>query len=315
MLKCFSIIGSSHGLLCLYGWFFSRKDMFVLWNISIRKAVDVVDHYEPDVRAGTYVSVMGVGVCRETSVPKIVKITHIKSGRHTETLSAISWQVVVFTLSTGAWRRSHNNPSRKSIRLSGLGSQVVVNGFLNWLATDTVVNTDGGFGSYNPIVSFDMTSEEFREVNLPQSLAHRPRYKLSISKLIESLVVLEHGVEANNSIFGVWMMEDGVPNSFTKLFTFNVNTPHASVRGFKKTGEPIIEIIDNDHRRQLVVYEPCSKRINNHNIGFDAVNFSFFGYPYVDTLLLLDLRDLLIYNNGKRCLLQQRKHKALETFK
>ncbi|KAF5824147.1 putative F-box associated domain, type 3 [Helianthus annuus] len=174
-----------------------------------------------------------------------------------------------------------------------------------------MVKTDGRFGSYNLIVSFDMTSEEFREVNLPQSLAHQPRYsyKLSISKLMESLVVLEHGVEANNSSFRVWMMEDGVPNSFTKLFTFNVNTPHAAVLGFKKTGEPIMEIIDNDHHRQLVVYEPCSKRINNHNLGFDAVNFSFFVYPYMDTLLLLDQRDLLI------CVLQQRKQKALETFK
>ncbi|MFS8020204.1 putative F-box domain-containing protein [Helianthus anomalus] len=277
MLKSFSIIGSSHGLLCLYGWFFSRTDMFVLWNISTRKAV-VVDHYEPDVGAGTYVSVMGFGVCRETSCRFYVKHGGLE-----------------------------NNPSRKSIRLSGLGSQVVVNGFLNWLATDTVVTIDGGFGSYNLIVSFDMTSEEFREVNLPQSLAHQPRYKLSIYKLMESLVVLEHGVEANNSIFGVWMMEDGVPNSFSKLFTFNVITPHATVRGFKKTSEPIIKIIDNDHRRQLVVYEPCSKRINNDNLGFDAVNFSFFVYPYVDTLLLLDQRDLLIYNQVKRCVLQQRK--------
>ncbi|KAI3776471.1 hypothetical protein L1987_46256 [Smallanthus sonchifolius] len=106
-------------------------------------------------------------------------------------------------------------------RVTGIPWQVevVIDGFLYWLATDRIITSDDGFMYYNLIISFDMISEEFREVNLPNSLAHQSDYKLSISKLRESLVVLERGEEATS----VWMMEDGVPKSFTKLFTFNVN--------------------------------------------------------------------------------------------
>ncbi|KAF5803851.1 putative F-box domain-containing protein [Helianthus annuus] len=71
MLKTYVIIGSSHGLLCLYSD--GCDNMVVLWNLSIRKAVAVDVRYVSNV----YDTVIGFGVCRETSDPKIVKITYI----------------------------------------------------------------------------------------------------------------------------------------------------------------------------------------------------------------------------------------------
>ncbi|KAI3725463.1 hypothetical protein L1987_65251 [Smallanthus sonchifolius] len=280
MLKTWRIIGSSHGLVCLY----DRKGMAAVWNPSIRKAVAVV---VPDVTDRLYATVLGFGVCREASVPKIVKIRHMEN---------TSCQVEVFTLTTEAWRTPHGNLPPKSIRFGYY--KLVINGFLYWLAT----HRDDGFDHYSLIISFDMTCEEFRQVNLPDSLAHRSHVDLSLSMLRESLVVLECDLIADNLVFHVWMMEDGVPVSFTKLFPVNVNTPDAPlvcVCGFRKTGEPVIEIKEAHHDSivSLAVYESYSKSINN--LGINGIICSFSVYPYMETLLLLDQPDFVIYDKVK----------------
>ncbi|KAI3725469.1 hypothetical protein L1987_65257 [Smallanthus sonchifolius] len=136
------------------------------------------------------------------------------------------------------------------------------------------------------IISFDITSEEFREVNLPDSLSHNQSYhNLSMSKLRESLVVLEEVVEANNPVFGVWMMEDGVPSSFTKLF--NVNTRYVPVKGFRKSGKPIIV----------------------EDLGINEIEPSSKVYHYMETLLLLDQPDYIIYVKGKHYIAKWRANK------
>ncbi|XP_021970978.1 F-box/kelch-repeat protein At3g23880 isoform X2 [Helianthus annuus] len=179
------IIGCSHGLLCLYGGYQEGHDgplsgtcRAVLWNPSIRKAVAVA---VPNVADMTiYETGFGFGVCRETNDPKIVKITHINMRGHRESVTCIPWQVEVFPLSTGAWRSPYtSNLPRNSIEFD-YDNTVVIYGMLYWLATDRIT-ADGGFQSYNNlIISFDMTSEEFREVNLPDSLAHQSIDGLSI---------------------------------------------------------------------------------------------------------------------------------------
>ncbi|KAJ0428300.1 putative F-box domain-containing protein [Helianthus annuus] len=277
LLKNCEIIGTSSGLLCLYGPVFESV-MAVIWNPAIRKFVAV------GVRNLTFRTVLGFGVCRETADPKIVKITCKDDREDVESV------VEVFTLSSRAWRNPGTNLPRKSIKLGLFGSQVV-DGCLYWLATDRIT-TDGGFNIFNIIISFDMTSEEFREVNLPDDLSRLRGIKLSLSKVRESLVVVEdvgHGIEA------IWMMDDGVSKSFTKLFTVNVNTPPAQVRrfrGFRKTGEPIIEVVQHNLHGQLVVYEPDSEHVDELEI--DGKKFSFSVFSYVETLLLLDQPNLII---------------------
>ncbi|KAI3776468.1 hypothetical protein L1987_46253 [Smallanthus sonchifolius] len=293
MLKCCDVIGSSHGLLCLYGFY--DKPVAVLWNVSIRKAVSVV---VPNIdNEMIYETALGFGVCRETNDPKIVKITRLKRTANIESRACIPPQVEVFTLSTRDWRSSYTtNLPRKSIQFHHY--QEVVDGFLYWLATDRIA-MDGGFRLYNLIISFNMTSEEFREVNLPDTL-HMPAYNLSMSKLRESLVALKHCEDV--TVFVVWMMEDGAPKSFTKLFT--VNSPDATmlrVLGFRKSGESVVEIIKSVvEYDSLAFYEPCSKHINS--LGINGVRGSFSMYPYMETLLLLDHPDFIIYDKGEATL-------------
>ncbi|KAJ0435428.1 putative F-box domain-containing protein [Helianthus annuus] len=224
MFEYHSIIGCSFGLFCFYCHDQADGDddpifgtaMAVLWNPSIRKAVDVV---VPNVANGnTYETVLGFGVCRETSDPKIVKITYIVRWDDIESASHIPCQVEVYTLSTGAWRSLSGNLPRKVIRfdfcpLSDCYS-VVMDGVLYWLATDRITFDSR---SWNLIISFDMTNEEFGEVNLPNGLAPPlDGHYLIVSKLRESLVVLEGVEEANRIVYNVWMLEGDVSKSFTK---------------------------------------------------------------------------------------------------
>ncbi|KAJ0679619.1 putative F-box domain-containing protein [Helianthus annuus] len=251
------LLVSSHGLLCLFG----PDDKAVIWNPSIRKAVDVV---LPDmVGDGIYVNVLGFGVCPETIDPKVIKI-------RIYTEDVIPWQVEVFTLSTRVWRSAYssNVPSK--------------------CFCDRV---DGRDGCGNLIVSFDLTSEEFGEVKLPDCLTYT--HKLSMLKLRESLAVIEASLEEvdlgrgyDKRVYHIWRMKDGVPKLFEKLFSIDYS-PDGSVvyiRGFRKTGEALLGwLAPPDFNRTLAAYEPYSKAITNLGINGSYISV----YSFTETLLLL----------------------------
>ncbi|KAJ0568710.1 putative F-box domain-containing protein [Helianthus annuus] len=315
------IIGSSHGLLCLHCCYGDDAvvvpnipyglgtRMAVIWNISIRKAIAVV---LPNFAYGneSYGTRLSFGVCPETSDPKVVKITQINTWSDTESVTLIPWQVEVFTVSSGVWRSPYTtNLPRKSIEFSF--SQVVVDGFCYWLATDRST-IDPGFKAYNLIISFHMTSEEFKEVNLPDSLIYEGSVDyLNISNLRDSLVVLDRDTEEN--VCYVWSMkDDGVSKSFTKLFTiYSPDATLLSVLEFRRSGEPVIEILDNDadpryvpyNPSLLAIYEPKSEHISN--LGINGIG-SFYVCSYKETLLLLDQPDFTVYDKGKGYIVKKR---------
>ncbi|XP_076915818.1 F-box/kelch-repeat protein At2g43270-like [Bidens hawaiensis] len=130
-LECPTIIGTSHGLVCLYsgtpgdgstsGKGSRRTDVVVIWNISVRKAVAV---FVPNIiEDEIYETNIGFGVCRETNDPKIVKITYADNPP----------EVKVFTLSMGAWRRSNGNIPSHILINSLIQNDVVVDGVLYWV--------------------------------------------------------------------------------------------------------------------------------------------------------------------------------------
>ena len=147
-------------------------------------------------------------------------------------------------------------------------------------------------GRINLIVSFDMTSEEFTEIKLPNNLARRSFTSVSISNLKESLVVLEYDTEGEKPVCAVWAMKHGVPNLFTKLFT--INTPDSiinKVLEFTKNGEIIMErkVHEDGEPAALVVYEQSSDYVKD--LGIYGETGSFFVSKYRETLLLLDHLD------------------------
>ncbi|XP_076946110.1 F-box/kelch-repeat protein At3g06240-like [Bidens hawaiensis] len=220
-------------------------------------------------------TVLGFGVCGETNDPKIVMVDRLEY----HGMGSVT-DIQVFTLSTGAWRNSYGNLPRESIDFVSSGG-VVINGLFYWLAYDR--NSMDGDRKY-VIISFDMTSEEFGEITVPCNLSYA-----KIFKLRESLVVVDrHKYCDKYTGHDVWMMGDGVPKSFTKLFTFTTKK-NEGIIGFRKNGEPII-----DGGEELVVYDPSKKRFNS--LGIEGSRRSFEVYDYMKTLLL-DKPNFMVYND------------------
>ncbi|KAK9060906.1 hypothetical protein SSX86_018086 [Deinandra increscens subsp. villosa] len=267
------LAGCSHGLVCLYGSVNNREKLIVVWNPFIRKSVVI------PLQDGTYT--FGFGVCPKTSEPKIVKIT-CNWGKPFTLTSA-----EVLTLTSGGWRpiSSINLPhSSKGILLYNL---VVVDGVIYWVCYNIVTKK-------SRIISFDLTSEEFGGVDLPDSLAWSKW--LSISKLKETLVMLNHYFRGDlmKPACDVWMMlKNGVskPPSFTKLFSVKLS-PCSIIIGFRKNGQPISEQMykrqnGRPYVRKLEVYEPSSKQMNDLGI-YSSEGSAFMMTSYTESLLLLN---------------------------
>ncbi|XP_076882894.1 uncharacterized protein LOC143531491 [Bidens hawaiensis] len=269
-------------VLSSLGYYEWKDSMFVLWNPSIRKSVALSVPDVSDLNDGQ--TLIAFGVCPRTSDPKIVNINfHILSTLDDTIFSP--WQVGVYTLSSRAWRSiptvSH---SRNTIQL--MQNQVVVDEFIYWLAVDHRTNIRTmDLWSYM-IVSFDMTRERFMEISLdlPDAIA---RDNVALFKLKESLVVIKAVKGAGKLVYGVWMMEHGVPNLFTKLFT--INTPDASiinVLGFRANNEPIFVKRADDDAHDIFVLEIHSEHLCFGGISGNGI--SYHSLPYMETLLLLD---------------------------
>ncbi|KAM0044988.1 putative F-box domain-containing protein [Helianthus debilis subsp. tardiflorus] len=284
-----TIVGSCQGLFCIYTISAGEPGILIytasIWNPSIRKLVAIDVPQVSRVLDPDSDIVFGFGVCPHTGDPKLVKVNFRKSKRNLDSITFTPWQVEVYTLSSQVWRSTATiNQPRNSVQL--LWDQVVIDGFIYWLAID---GRTTGFLGYNMIVSFDMTSEKFMEVSLPATLAqaHAPNKTVVISKLKESLVAVELVREAEKRVYGVWMMEDGVPNSFTKLFT--INLPDVSIQrvlGIRKNDEPIFATRPDDNAHDVFIHELHSEHISYTRISGHGTLYS--AGSYMETLLLLD---------------------------
>ncbi|XP_071698555.1 F-box protein At2g16450-like [Rutidosis leptorrhynchoides] len=268
------ILGSSHGLFCLdydaeFDSYGGVKKMYIIWNPSIRKSIRIV--FPTSSLGRVY-----FGVCPVTLDPKLVIIT----------LYDLKWLVEIYTLSSGSWRKISNNLPRGTIKLDP--ENVVTDRFIYWDATDsaTTTTTNGSF-----IVSFDLTSEEFMLIDIPNYIAYHG-YK--ISKLGETLVFLKY-LETKEVVREVWMMmNNGESKTFTKLYNITpsilLRVPY-KVRGFTNSGTPIIEMRNYFAPDGLYVYERNSERVTK--LGFEEAGYGdylcgFNVYTYQEMLLLFD---------------------------
>ncbi|GJU30157.1 F-box protein-like protein [Tanacetum coccineum] len=291
-LRCSIVIGSSCGLLCFHGHNSSRTEMVVIWNPSIRKSVGIVLPCELTNTSEKWTH-FGFGVCPSTYDPIIVGISWYFRNH-------ITWQVGIFTLSSKTWRMiPTSNVLRESVRLES-SIQVSIDRFIFWVAYDDDDDDDDESSFKNLILSFDLITREFKEVNLPASIAKQVASYISISKLNESLVCGCINEVNDTRVYGVWMIgeEGAVMTSFTKLF--NIMTPDDSpaykVLGFTIRGEPIMETEKDDGDFATIeVYKPCSEHIND--LGIIGKNDSFFICPCTETLLLVDHSDCCIISN------------------
>nr|GFB70644.1 hypothetical protein [Tanacetum cinerariifolium] len=168
--------------------------------------------------------------------------------------------------------------------------QVAIGRFIYWHAYERR-HVDAGLEWYNLIMSFDMTTDEFIEIYLPDNLALDPISNFNIYNLRESLVVIQSKREADKLVYHVWKkIEHGVKKAFIELLT--INSPNASIEyahGFRTSGEPIVEVRIDLAEDALFVYEPNSKKLTYTGITAEQDGGVYLKViPYTETLLLLD---------------------------
>ncbi|GJW32986.1 reverse transcriptase domain-containing protein [Tanacetum coccineum] len=203
---------------------------------------------------------------RGASDPKLVKVNRFCKDS----------EAMVFTLSSRVWKSVSNVPPALGSRRSDC-NQVCIKGCIYWWAKDRASGVDS---ETNVIVFFDLESEKFGQVRLPESLLQTDYWELA--EVNDSLVVLandydDHDYYDEVRVCGVWIM-DFVTKSFTKMFTIKQPTckwPYHGlfgVLGFRKNGEVIIELEDGLNKSTLEVYEPSSGRING--IGINGLSYT-----------------------------------------
>ncbi|CAH1435524.1 unnamed protein product [Lactuca virosa] len=283
----------SQGLLCLYDSYRDESldksgiTMAVLWNPSIRKSVRIV---VPGVLHWRFLhTVLGFGVSPITSDPTIVKITNLGM----DMKSKASVEIEVFTLSTGIWSVPSSKLPDKPVSVTW--SREAIDKFIYWFGYYPLDDYSDGLGENKLIMSFDMITQEISLIDLPNCFTHQSSSKFSISKVRGSHALVEYSTTNNEKQdCVVWMMNHGVPVSFTKLFT--INTPYAliNILGFMKSGGPIMETHDEfGEPTAFVFYEPGSKDFKYTSFYSDYG--SFFVDSYMETLLLLDQPDSSVY--------------------
>ncbi|KAL7600380.1 hypothetical protein Lser_V15G22865 [Lactuca serriola] len=278
------IVGSSQGLLCFNAFtdsnqpnlgYIRRTYMTVIWNPSIRKSIVrnvSIELYENDE------TVLGFGVCPLTYDPMIMVITQFHKWPVKVGFTGL-WDVKVYRLSSAKWKSLSRNLPSKSVRVQC--PQVIVDRFIYWCAEQRLTIDNGLRRFHNVVMSFDMTNDSFKVVDLPKSLACHPLKDLSISKLKESLAILEYNI--NTGVYDVWMMD--VERSFAKMF--NITAPHGSIMGFLKSGEPIMDVKVDDASELVVckTYTRCSDHFTD--LEFSRTSDMMSVNSYVETLLFL----------------------------
>ncbi|GKA67688.1 ribonuclease H-like domain-containing protein [Tanacetum coccineum] len=249
--------------------------MVVIWNPTVRKSVGIVIPKSGSI-------VVGFGVCPDTNDPKLVKVS-------VDEITSM-WVVEVFTLSTRVWKTVYMGAPFKSCGLTWF--HVFVNGVIYFRGYGDVYLDQGIV--YNLVISFDLKSEKFGEVCLPQRLVHTR--DLNVTKVDESLGFLEYYNEGGMTVCGVWKREDGANKTFTKIYTIKVEgkSVYDSVLGFRNNGEVVMEL-DNDNYKEsrIEVYEPLSGHIND--VGINGKLGTLYVRSYMETLLLLDEADSIIH--------------------
>ncbi|XVF70358.1 hypothetical protein PTKIN_Ptkin11bG0155700 [Pterospermum kingtungense] len=261
------VVGSCIGLVCLC---FFPQDNFLdlfLWNPSVHKYITLPKPSITCLGDNTNL-VFGFGFDSRTNDYKLL----IVAGT-VETLT----DAYLFSLSGNCWKRFSAMFTEYAIE--GVISSTFVNGAVHWLGYQR--GNDGGFR--NTVLGFDISTEEYLVMGLPESLIGLCPLDLSIMKYQEaSIAVLRRDWEDSEQL-DMWVMKEyGKVGSWTKVLHLTDQSGGLPPRvlGFRKNGEVLLQVDGG---------EMASMDLNCQQIehlGIEAK--ASFVDSYVESLVLLD---------------------------
>lgn len=198
-------------------------------------------------------------------------------------------KVEIYSLRTGLWKTIMGAPIGYSM-VELFGSSVFVNGGVHWLAySGSVAWSDGNKSYRNIIIVFDVQTEVFRELNLPEELALEYPLYLGVVAYRDSISVCQYEDRQRYGCdgFTVWVMNQyGKEDSWSKLLTGSLSAGVSSVLGFKSNGEVVVE----SGKGKLVSCQPGTYK--KMGIGGGLAS-SFYLGTFVESLILIDVGNVV----------------------
>ncbi|XP_004294845.1 PREDICTED: F-box protein CPR30-like [Fragaria vesca subsp. vesca] len=190
----------------------------------------------------------------------------------------------VYSLARGSWGVVHTLPLCVT---SGYWVQVFVNGALHWPA----------YNKQYFVLTFDVASESFGEINLPMRFQSNFPEDLMLSASGDrKSIALFHSMRWNNKgdyFLDIWVMKEySEEQSWTKLLVLSLQGPErspAEALCFKRSGEVILVRLDS---LELVSLDLVSKQFKA--LGISGGQFCSV-HCYEESLVLLDTKDAVSY--------------------
>lgn len=281
-------IGYSHGVVGFsYGPIVSDY-MAIVWNPSIRRSCGAFVPYfsqseELEKR------LLAFGVRPDNLDPIILKISYpFNPLQH-------QWSVLLFTCSSRKW-----NPlgteflPRQSIRLKK-ASQCVADGHIFWCGYEKLYANDGSTYKSYMIVSFDLVTYRFQELQIPSELLVNIPLPFQVSQLGDNIVVSGNLNRDDQYAFCIWLITvvGGRISSFRCML--NIPTPcQLKLICFNDNNDPILEVQNPEGwATTLGLYNIASESF--HNLGIEGDGGSFFITPYCESFILQTHEDKKIY--------------------
>ncbi|XP_030967187.1 F-box/kelch-repeat protein At3g06240-like [Quercus lobata] len=198
------IVGSCNGLLCLA----TSTNVIYLWNPSVRKFKRLPDS---GLRITGFVK-LGFAYHSENNDYKVLKIL------------SYPWiglnLTQVYSLSSDSWRRVGMS-LRANVKASDdsfLSLAPLVSGALHWMSRVVEGEEER---KVEVIMSFDVNSEEFRMLRMPDGAMSIVRFQTRLASFKGKLAFLTFGQSEQRGAYqySIWVMREyGVLESWNKLF-------------------------------------------------------------------------------------------------
>ena len=282
------LVGSCNGILCFTDCVTSKSKDVYLWNPSIRKFKRLPDTCLTQLRT----LVLGFGYDSQNNDYKVVRISQ------TRVKDVLAREVEVYSLSSDSWKRVGLGiswtPNAFSFSFNGILAFPFVSGHLHWMIE--VMEVGGGqemcFSAM--ILSFDVNSEKFKELPLPDDEG-----SFIVTKCITSfkgklaLIKFGYGVQPHSMLCSIWVMKEyGVLDSWNKLCVLPVDA-FIDFTGFTNYGILLIQNMPRlvstncelERKYKSVLIDPETLHENEISI---QVNYHLDVATYMESLALLD---------------------------
>ncbi|KAF3958253.1 hypothetical protein CMV_016820 [Castanea mollissima] len=280
------IVGSCNGLLCLadIGKLTTSKIFIYLWNPSIKKFKRLPDSCLGQLGLVQLSCVtLGFAYHPENNDYKVVRISSYPGMK-----PHLTDQVEVYTLSSDSWRKiGMSLRANVMVYVNNFPSPMpVVSGALHWMAR--VVEDEC---KSDMIVSFDVNSEKFRLLGMPDGSKSIVRFQTCLASLKGKLAFLTFGQSERDYHYSMWVMREyGVLESWNQLFVVPLERISACI-GFTMCGWLLIHSVESNYQAVKFVLVDTETL---HEKDFDIQQPSCVA-TFMESLALLDGANTVSY--------------------